>query len=128
MNGRMKIGLTVFFVLTLMSLGLPAVAAPDVNEAKKQSGEMLKNAQAMVEHGNAAHPAVMTKYAKAMIESAQKVLDNIPPGNMHGETASGHIKSAIEQAKITISDQSVDSAEQALNQVTEADNHIQQMK
>ena len=127
MNGRMKIVLTVFFVLTLMSLGLSAVAAPDVNEAKKLSGEMVKDAQAMVEHGNAAHPAVMTKYAKAMIETAQKVLDNIPPGNKHGETAADHIKSAIEQAKAVIKDQSVDNAEQALNHATEADNHIQQM-
>jgi hypothetical protein len=128
MKGRMRIGLTVFSIAAVLSLGRPAVAAPDIQEAKKQSAEMLKEANAMVEHGHSAHPSVMTKHAKAMIESAQKVLDSIPPGNTAGQAAADHIKSAIEQAKITITDQSVDNAEQAFNHATEADNQIQQMK
>jgi ribosomal protein S20 len=127
MNGWIKIGVSAVLVVMLMSLERTTLAAPDVNEAKKQSTEMVKNAQQMVEHGNAAHPDVMTKYAKAMIASAQKVLDNIPPGNKHGETAAGHIKTAIEQAKVTIADQGVDSAEQALNHAMEGDKHVQEM-
>ncbi|HXC62400.1 MAG TPA: hypothetical protein VNV63_06965 [Nitrospiria bacterium] len=127
MNGWMKIALGAFLLVAFTLLERPAMAAPDVNEAKKQSTEMVKNAQQMVEHGNAAHPDVMTKHAKAMIAAAQKTLDNIPPGNMHGETAAGHIKTAIEHAKAVISEQSVDSAEQALNHAMEGDQHIQQM-
>ena len=128
MNGWMNVGLTAFLLVMLVSLGRPALAAaPDVKEAKKQSSEMVMHARETVEHGNAAHPDVMTKHAKAMIAAAQKTLDNIPPGNMHGETAAGHIKTAIEKAKALIEEQSVDLAEQALNHATEGDQHIQQM-
>jgi hypothetical protein len=128
MNGWMKIGMTVFLIVAFMAQAGTVPAAPNVEEAKKQSAAMVKNASAMVEHGNAAHPSVMTKHAKEMIANAQKTLDSIPPGDVHGETAAGHIKTAIEEAKTTINDQSVDSAEKALTHATEADSHIQQMK
>lgn len=108
MKGWMKIGLSAFLLVMFVLLERSALATPDVNEAKKQSAEMLED-------------------AKAMIESAQKALDSIPPGNMHGEFAASHIKSAIEHAKAAIDKQSLDHAEEALTHAKEGNQNVQQM-
>lgn len=127
MKGWMKIGLSALLFVTLFLVGRSALAAPDVGEAKKRSAEMVKHAKEMVDHGEAGHLDIMTKHAKAMLDSAQKALDSIPPGNMHGGSAADHIETAIDHAKTAIDQQSVEHARDALNHAKEGDKHAQQM-
>lgn len=109
----------------LLLLSHTAFAAGPV-EARKLSAEMVKRAQAMVNHGDQGHLDAMGEHAQELITHAKQTLKAIPKEDPHGDEAKKHIELAIKEAEAAIDHGGQGHGEVAMKHARAANEHAEE--